>query len=103
VGYLGIDVRGVGLARPIDEDAALQPGEKADDRPAGDLALGDERQGNETAEDGDVDPRDMIREDERRPPAGRRVPVDHDSHPEEAQEQAVEQDGKPAGKTPSET
>ncbi|HMN87043.1 MAG TPA: hypothetical protein PKA74_13770 [Bauldia sp.] len=57
---------GLDPAGAVDEDRPLQAGERAEDRPAGDLGLGDEGDGQDAAEGGDVEPRDMVRRDEER-------------------------------------
>ena len=84
VGHLRIDVGRVRLPGAVDEDAALQAGEQADHRPFGHLGLGDEGQGKEAAEDGDVHPGHMIRQDQGRPAGIRGLAMNHDPHPEEA-------------------
>jgi hypothetical protein len=45
----------------------------------------------------------VVGQDQGRPATVRRAPVDHDPHPEQPEEQAVEKDGKPSRQTPAET
>ena len=57
--------------------------------------------GREAADDRDVEPGDVVRQNEHRGVA-RETPVHLDPQPEHAQEQAVEIDRQPSGKAPAE-
>ena len=50
---------------PVDEDGPLQFRQPAEDRPARDLAFGDEHHGRKRRDHEDVQPRDMVRQDQR--------------------------------------
>ena len=64
---LAIDLDGRLPLRAVDEDGSLQLREQAEQRPAGDLALGDEFQRRDRAQRQNVDPRGMVGDEQKRP------------------------------------
>ena len=78
---VGVGARRV-AALAVDEDGALRPGEKTDDRPARHFLLGDERDGRNARQDRNVQPRRMVGEKQQRAP-GRRFAGDGDAHAHE--------------------
>ena len=72
----------------VDEDRALQPGQPAEERPSGDLALGDEAHRADRAQHADVEPGHVVRRDEKRPLGGQR-PLDRDPDAEQPAEEAM--------------
>src|SRR3546814_13824773 len=50
----------------LDKDGALQPRQQAEERPVIDLLLGDEAGRQRGREDDDVEPRDMVADEQRR-------------------------------------
>jgi hypothetical protein len=86
----GVHGGGVRLSRAVDEDRALQLGEQAGHRPGRDLGFGDEGERADAAENWDVEPGDVVGEDERRRARGRTA-FDLYPNAEQLQEQPVKE------------
>ena len=68
---------------PFDEDRALQLGKQAEHRPGRDLRLGDEGARDERAQQGDVEVRAVVGDEQGRPVPGLRTAAD-DVEPDDA-------------------
>ncbi len=90
-----VRLRGVRAPRPVDEDRALQLRHEAEQGPALDLGLGDEGQRRDGADGEDVEPGDMVGEDQHGPVARQRPPP-MDPQSDDARRRPVEKHGQPA-------
>ena len=93
-------VGGLVAARAVDEHRALHARRDADQRPAGDLALGDKGDGRKRADHHDVGPGHMVRHIEHGAAAHRRADDAHADAQDRAQHAViVGRDEAPAGQT----
>ena len=77
-----------GASRTVDEDGALQPGKARHEGPRSDFSLGNEREGGDGAQHRDVEPGDVVGDDEHGTPLGDAA-VDVETYAEQAADGAV--------------
>ncbi len=92
VAHLARDLSGLLAPFALDEDRTLKLGEPSEHRPAGDLVLGDKHHRCDRGDDNDVEPRDMVGQDQQRL-VGRTLPDLLDANTDDGADGAMIQVG----------